>query len=72
MPSPPARDAPPETPVPEQPAPQTGRPPEIEAERLDDRPARPEGTAGALRIVTVRVGGSSSWRREDIYGPDGR
>lgn len=43
MPSPRARDAPPETPVPEQPAPQTGRPPEIEAERLDDRPAPPEG-----------------------------
>ena len=25
-----------------------------------------------LNLVTVRVGTATSWRREEIYGPDGR
>ncbi len=28
--------------------------------------------ARKLNLVTVRVGAATSWRREEIYGPDGR
>ena len=31
----------------------------------------PEGVR-KLDLVTVRVGTLTSWRREEIYGPDGR
>jgi len=31
-----------------------------------------EEGAPKLNLVTVRVGGSGSWRREGIYSPDGR
>ncbi len=36
------------------------------------RMAPVEEDAPKLSLVTVRVGGSGSWRRKDIYGPDGR
>lgn len=32
--------------------------------------APPAPDADSLELVTVRVGGSSSWRREEIYAPD--
>ena len=36
------------------------------------RMAPPEDGQRALRLVTARVGGPASWRREEIYGADGR
>lgn len=36
------------------------------------RMAPPEQGAAKLNLVTVRVGGSASWRREEIYGAEGR
>ena len=39
-----------------------------------ERAARmaPAAEGDGLHLVTVRVGDSRSWRREEIYGPDGR
>ena len=34
--------------------------------------APPEGATDALKLVTVKTGYTGSWRREDIYGADGR
>ena len=36
------------------------------------RMAPPDEGARELNLVTVRVGGSTRWRREEIYGADGR
>ena len=36
------------------------------------RMAPPDESARELNLVTVRVGGSTPWRREEIYGADGR
>lgn len=32
----------------------------------------PPDQAPPIRLVTVRTGGTSTWRREEIYGDDGR
>ena len=39
-----------------------------------ERAARmaPEGAADELKLVTVKTGYTGSWRREEIYGADGR
>ncbi len=34
--------------------------------------APPNGGAGKLNLVTVRVGAPTSWRREETYSADGR
>lgn len=36
------------------------------------RMAPAEGDAGVLQLKTVRTGYTGSWRREEIYGADGR
>ena len=33
---------------------------------------RPDGDSQGLDLVTVRVGGPTTWRREEIYDADGR
>jgi plasmid stability protein len=38
------------------------------AARLASGPGKPE----RLRLVTVKAGGGSAWRREEIYDPKGR
>ena len=29
-------------------------------------------SAGSLELITIKTNGSTSWRREEIYGDDGR
>ena len=36
------------------------------------RAAPPEGGYGPIRLHHVDVGGGRSWKREDIYGDEGR
>lgn len=36
------------------------------------RMAPPAGTADELKLVTAKTGYTGSWRREEIYGADGR
>lgn len=73
MPSPPEGDASPETTfAPDRPAPEPRHPPEAVVEDRHDRTSPREAATRTLHIVTVRAGGPSSWRREEIYDPDGR
>ncbi len=36
------------------------------------RMAAPAGRSRQLRLITVNTGGKSRWRREEIYGSEGR
>ena len=36
------------------------------------RMAPPDDDARTLNLVTVRTGRTTSWSRDEIYGPDGR
>ena len=50
------------------------RPRSIDESRLDglDVTATTDADAQMLDLVTVKIGGSAPWKRNEIYGPDGR